>query len=466
MKKVNVKSALVLVTICLLLSSNALAATTRTAASCSAANIQTQVNASTDGDTVNVPSGTCSWAAGDVVSWTDKGINLIGGNGGTTTINAAGKFAYTTINESAHVPRISGFTINSSSYEPVISLTSSAAASVVTGWRIDNIRIVHSAASGQTILVVGPSWGLIDHIAVSGTGGGWGQIELDGYLDSEYNRLPTLMGNASVAATGTALGTAKAVFVEDSTFTFNVSSSGVINSKMGAAYVFRYNTVIGSMVQTHAARTGERGGVKFETYNNVFNGAYSGGNFYHPSLIRSGTGVIFNNKVSGYNMNSFHIDNERTFPACFDSGVGNPPLVRCDGSHPAYDGNIGTGNQAGWPCLDQIGWVGAYPTQTSVPLYAWNNGPQTDCTTTQATCDGSVRVAIQNDGDLCGGHPYTSDHIKATGDANPHPGGIVDYVNNARTPKPGYTPYTYPHPLQTGGGNDSLTPPGNLRIAQ
>ena len=35
--------------------------------------------------------------------------------------------------------------------------------------------------------------------------------------------------------------------------------------------------------------------------------------------------------------------------------------------------------------------------------------------------------------------------------ADPHPNGEVDYVLNGTTPKPGYVPYTYPHPLRASG---------------
>ena len=39
-----------------------------------------------------------------------------------------------------------------------------------------------------------------------------------------------------------------------------------------------------------------------------------------------------------------------------------------------------------------------------------------------------------------------------------------DFINNGSTPKPGYTPYTYPHPLAQSGAIIQLTPPTNLRL--
>ena len=47
----------------------------------------------------------------------------------------------------------------------------------------------------------------------------------------------------------------------------------------------------------------------------------------------------------------------------------------------------------------------------------------------------------------------------------------VDFVMNGNNPKPGYSPFAYPHPLTTGsssGGGSSSTPgpqpPPNVRI--
>lgn len=182
-------------------------------------------------------------------------------------------------------------------------------------------------------------------------------------------------------------------------------------------------------MMTHAGRSTHRGGLKLEVYNNTFT---SNIGFIWPALIRSGTGVIFNNIVSGnYVTKNYLIDNQRTCLASFGP--------RCDGNSAKYDGN--TPGEYGWPCEGQIGrGGGAWGRQTSVPLYAWNNG--------------SIVIAVNSNFDLClsAPPPILSDHIKATAHSN----GEVDYANNGSTPRPGYTPYTYPHPLRRPA------PPQNL----
>src|SRR5262245_5114610 len=59
-------------------------AATITAASCSAADVQTAVNSAGDGDTVMVPPGSCTWSTR--VSITNKSISLIGAGIGSTSI--------------------------------------------------------------------------------------------------------------------------------------------------------------------------------------------------------------------------------------------------------------------------------------------------------------------------------------------------------------------------------------------
>jgi hypothetical protein len=304
------------------------------------------------------------------------------------------------------------------------------------------------------------SWGVIDHCVFEGEG--YVTIETESYVDADgWPPGPKGMG-------GTAwdwplnLGTDEAVYIEDNIWNFTDDAiSGVNDIGYGGRQVFRRNIVNHAFFQTHSTRANNRGGLKYEIYGNIFDG--SGNNtashpFLWPALIRSGTGVIFNNTVSGYGgTNNFVIDNQRT---CLDF-TGNYP--RCDGTR-SVDGN--TAGEYGWPCLDQIGrGPGPIGNQPSVPLVGWNNGSSPACAT-GGICNNSTLIERNGDFDMClsSPPPVLATHIKTAGDMSAHAGGVLDYVNNGSIPKEGYTPYPYPHPLTLMGSSDTTPPAPPTRV--
>ena len=186
----------------------------------------------------------------------------------------------------------------------------------------------------------------------------------------------------------------------------------------------------------------------------------------NPIRLESGTGVIFNNTVTGFQSTNTVLDERRGF---FEAGGA---FGACDGTK-AWDGNAGDPAAPGWPCLGQIGrgpgktmsQITGGSKQVSVPLYFWNNGTQDGCSTGGA-CTNSMSATVWD------GSAKSNAYVKAT----PHPNGEVDYVLNGSTSKPGYAAYTYPHPLQAGGvvspppppptppTSTAITPPSNLRV--
>jgi hypothetical protein len=118
----------------------------------------------------------------------------------------------------------------------------------------------------------------------------------------------------------------------------------------------------------------------------------------------------------------------------------------CNGTS-AWDGN--ESGQVGYPCRDQIGrstdqwlWTASkpHPPQALDPAYAWNNKHGND-----------EVVFLQHNCD------ENKTHIKIGRD-------IFNGI-----PKPGYTPYTYPHPFRASDSSESekakpSTPTG-LKIA-
>ncbi|MEQ1511136.1 MAG: hypothetical protein ABL934_00475 [Lysobacteraceae bacterium] len=299
------------------------------------------------------------------------------------------------------------------------------------GWRIDNMRFRYpGAGSGYGIFIGGPTYGLIDHNEWQ-----WGNglaIIVAAQLDSEYPATLTNPQGGYVLSQPLEMGTPKAVYVEDNTFTGG--GAAYDTSSGGGRAVFRYNILTGCIYYSHWTRSLEVGGVLHEIYRNKFigNAAYDA----YPIRLEAGTGVIFGN-TNLMSDNYALLDERRGFME--NSGS----FGACDGSK-SWDGNSGDPAAPGWPCLGQIGrapgrsivQIMGGSKQVSAPLHVWGNGRQDTCRTGGA-CDNSTNVAVY-------GGAQAEAYVKAT----PHPNGEVDYVIGA--PRPGYQPYVYPHPLANG----------------
>lgn len=379
---------------------------------------QLALDATVDGDTVTIGSGNCT--AGQV-DFANVNITIQGAGVGITNITGLRIIAFSPTKAAF---RITGMTINT----PIDSWKIDAytrSTAPTDRWRIDHVAFNYSGcAQNIAIWIYGLSWGLIDHAAFSGAGNG---IFISSYVENstEVNPWPP---DGTPGQGGTSwslplnLGSDEAVYIEDSTFTMPTGCYlGVSDSFYGGRRVFRYNTVTNLYWQNHAARGFERGGsVVNEVYNNDFNATDAA--WSRAIHIRSGTGVVFNNTLRGF-FNTMNVDNQRSNGQNTDS-----PFGACDGTS-SWDGN--TSGQSGWPCLDQIGRGSgtSFPNQPSVPLYVWNNGSASGCHT----------------GGSC------ANDITMTSDGDSHVASGRDYFNNGTTAKPGYTAYTYPHPLQGGG---------------
>lgn len=264
---------------------------------------------------------------------------------------------------------------------------------------------------------------------------------------SDRTRWP---GNfASTIPTG--FGTNNFVFVEDSEFTAHsaVNFTDIYDSSAGGGrIVWRYNTHVGgNRFYNHWTRGKEVAAQVMEIYNNSFALMPGGFDPQQVARIEGGTGVFYNNYSNYNNGAPFIILDDRR-----SEGFGGPDVGEdtvgvtwelCDGTH-AWDGNAGDMAAPGWPCLGQIGrgWTAntslvnreaGTVEQPSEPFYLWNNGTQTTCATGGA-CTESIFV-----------FPDPAAYIKKTTHAV---NGEVDHVEDSGA-KPGYTAYTYPHPLQS-----------------
>ncbi len=422
MKYSIVKLALIVISISCMFTSSA-GASIINAASCSQSHVQAAINTAVSGDTVNVPAGSCTWS--DVVSIPSAKKLVLKGAGIDSTI-ITGNTGGAVLDMSKSGARVTGFTLK----QGAIKVDGS-------GWRIDNCKFQASywsdgvqAASYDTVNGAHPV-GVIDHCIFNNT-----RVVVTGtnYMLNENGT----QHNFWIQPLG--LGTNNAVFVEDCVFNGVADSINVIDSNYGGRYVFRYNTVNDMYVEAHSVQGNNRAVRSWEIYNNTFNQVSRA--MWVPIFLRGGTGVVFNNTLTGtWGTSGIALDNVRSCENRETSGL-------CNGSSP-WDGN--QSGQAGYPCRDQIGrstdsrlWTASspYPPQALDPAYAWNNK------------HGANNV------------PFFQ-HGCAASAAHIQPGR--DYFNN--TVRPGYTPYTYPHPLTQGGvtpppGEGSLSPPSNFRVLQ
>ena len=459
--------------------------TCRQATSCSQTNVQAAITASAsgtsgyvsptsfNGDGVYIPAGSCSWTSS--VSWSNKNINVIGAGATSTVITPTGDAfdvaisgSWTSLNSTAAAFRISGIGFTGSPSGSTININGTSVSGPSGFFRVDNITVNYTA-TGNIVYVQGPVWGLLDHWNVTWAGKNF--LEQADYLSTECVVSPgntlVYLGEYSGRTLPIALGTENAVYVEASTFTFvgAAYTAAITDSESGGQrMVFRYNSVTGATDHyAHWSRGGNGGycyngqwdGHKYEIYNNTYNGQSSSG---YPMRFGSGTGVIFNNTITGYSDPTVHVDETR---GCGGEST-NATMNSCDGTQ-AVDGNAGDTNAPGWPCAGQIGTACiagncTRTTMNSVPLLVWNNGAQSGCSS-GGSCTNSVTV--NTDGPMGSSNSCNrtmTNYIKATahsvaGSLN----GAIDYCQGSTMPTTcgiytnSYAAYTYPHPLQGGG---------------
>jgi hypothetical protein len=229
-------------------------------------------------------------------------------------------------------------------------------------------------------------------------------------------------GGATVWSDALGLGTDDAVYVEDNDFHME-SFQNAIDCEFAGKFVFRYNTVVDTYLEMHPARGQARGCRKWEIYNDTLTQSVL--SVAQPFSIRGGTGVMFGTRWTG----TFGDGNGQLAIVRAVENLGPGTWLGCDGTSP-WDGNQ---DATGWPCLDQPGRGGDFgtpfngspppyspPPQLSVPAYFWDNlmnGAQLSVVPHDAPS--AARLMINR-----------------------------DYFVSPSTAMPGYTPYTYPHPLQ------------------
>lgn len=498
-------------------------AATFTAASCSHTDVQAVVATAADGDTVQIPAGTCTWTEtvtfGEVTNWhtspvtiTSKAITIQGAGIGRTIIkDGVAKAANTTrgsvlgmLTKQGGLTRVTGITFDrsdTSAYSgnadpytvPVLSIGGYS-----QSLRVDHCRFI--VAGGLAITIGGWIYGVLDHNLIDLTGWHPGvYLYHSNWNGKEY-------GDGSWADAFYA-GSGKAVYLEDNVFNSD-SASAAIDTYNGARAVLRYNTLNNTSIANHGTDSSGRGrgGRSMEIYENAITLNDSPTRYYYAGQLRSGTFIIFNNKITNNYPGIFNLVNYRDFDEF-------APWGKCDGTSP-FDLNDGKTHDAGshtgtnasttltaagktW-APDQ--WAGYYLHNTTKKLSALITANTADTITTSRMTHHSpvltwdsgdvfeiLRATVCLDqrgrgaGDLLSGWDplpkawprqaleptYAwgntlnggTEHTKLVTE---NPWRMKEGRDFFNTPMPGYTPYVYPHPLVSGSAPPAA--PKNLRL--
>jgi len=495
-------------------------AATINASSCSMTDVSQAYNAATDGDTVIVPSGNCTWSS---TLFIQKEVSIKGQGIGLTVIRLGSSVSAMSIQ--AGMVRLSGFTFDCNNLEPyykhMITVGWNDGGGCdggynIANWRIDSNKFTNCGPSDTlgkgAISVFGAGYGLIDSNTFDNCGGECIEINSDGYLSRLRSSDPGQYSSS------------KTIYIEDNTFNYTGSfqNDNVVEGTSGSRYVFRYNTVnssdtsyIAGVVGTHDCSGSDNcspstqedmDAVLVEMYGNTINN--NSNNIDYLLHHRSGRAFVYNNTVYYNNVSVawlYHLRSKHRVPSCgiyksgernladychegagegislakttINGGINNVQttgiVMASVADFPTYGGSIIIGTE-------QVDYTGLNGNElTGVTRGANNTTPASHVSASNVDllifgqCDEQPNNSyywgnVFKQTPESAGVPIASVNI-GTGDALPNY-EEYDMVSYAQRPNNwqyrigtaySYVPYPYPHPLRTGISIPSA--PSNLR---
>jgi len=446
----------------LLASAASVLAATNQAASLAYSDVLAAVNASANGDTVVLPAGTVTWET-ETLS-TAKRVMVEGAGIGLTRISRGSSsqsalFTFTGGTGQSAVWGVSHLTINGNAAKTSYGLISFGSFTVTNrNFRFHHLQITNIV--GRGILAIGRAEGVIDNCYFAMP------YETSGQAVTIFGAQRSGADNTNNAKSATVVGLGQKedfVYVENNVFDFAFKNDAAVELYYDAQAVLRYNTISNACFGVHENGLTTRSGTVWEVYGNRF---YGKPDSTAPTVgwlfIRSGWGVVYSNTVLS------------TYPSRVRSAV--LMLYRASGTNvfPSYypvSAVTGTnrldGNQnhitIGYPAWDQPGWgdptvwSDTNSTHTFHGCYAWGNTENGD----------AVGFTVK---DFSNGGTGNQGLLAYDGVSDiPDSAALIqegrDYFDN--TPKPGYSPLAYPHPLVSVAGRSStIAPPQGLTVTQ
>lgn len=397
-------------------------AATRLAASCSWADVNAAVTAASNGDTVLIPNGSCTWTNGIKTTkqiWiraqnytvTDQGpgSSCASSRNVRLTNSASVPLFEMASGESFHVS-ISGIAfVRGSGSNNHVRFTGSGSKVPLLS---DIYAEIWDRGAGNSPDIQFISWlargGVWWNSCLRGVGGGFGG-DCCPSGGSVVIQNPNQNGFTSASTMG-ALDTTGTinVYIEDVDWKdFGQSPDG----DQRARFVIRYSLLDGTAGVMHGFTSGDNGpGRHAEYYNNTIAMTSNSRNVNRFYWLRAGTAIFTDNNINLPNQ-----------------GFGDPVLLD-------MGDNV---NPDSYPQERQVGWGHNGTTHVKDPVYIWNN-TGSDAGTWDIQSNWTSNIHLNNE----------------------------FFVNTA---KPGYSKYTYPHPLRStweSGGSTSKPPaaPTNLTI--